>query len=192
MGSAETHVIRKCPPSKRRRIAHLQVTPTPVLPARHTGITVLPVCASCHRGFTGSKQIQLVLCARCHSPTCPICSRTCNGCPSSVPPTPALTTAPSPPDTPLASPLPSARRPALALNTNNTSGATPTTQIAGRRRKARDCDEEERDEAQSRKFVGDGALLGCGRAVCRNCSFETPESDLTTCYDCASRSPLEA
>ena len=61
------------------------------------------------------------------------------------------------------------------MNTNNTLGATPTTQIAGRRRKARDRDEEEKDEGDGRKFAGDGVLLGCGRVVCRNCSFETPE-----------------
>ena len=71
-------------------------------------------------------------------------------------------------------------------------------------------DEFER-EGEGRRELGDsekeGILPGCGRVVCRVCSFETPEryvdvelfelmlqtdfwghcSDLNTCYDCVGR-----
>ncbi|KAI1788604.1 hypothetical protein LXA43DRAFT_894376 [Ganoderma leucocontextum] len=167
------------------------------------------VCTSCHRAFPGAKQSQLVQCALCHAPTCTICSRTCNGCPPSVPPTPELTMSPatvspaSPDvvssDTPASLSLSfgnlnsdshgldDGRRPALASHTNMTG-------TVGKRRKVR---EHEDDREEGRKGLGEagderekeGILPGCGRIVCRGCSFETPESDLNTCYDCAGRSP---
>ena len=101
----------------------------------------------------------------CSLPTCPICSRTCNGCPPSAPPTPRLTDTSRLPDTPPISPIPNhnalSRRPALTSNTNIAQVAPPTA-LAGRRRKVRDGDsgddgveghkwlewsEEERDSA---------------------------------------------
>ncbi|KAI0740479.1 hypothetical protein C8Q76DRAFT_609255 [Earliella scabrosa] len=155
-----------------------------------------PICASCHRGFAGAKQNQLVQCARCHAPTCAICSRNCNGCPPSAPPTPALTSAPSLPETPLASPFPVSipRRPALVPNTNTALGATPPPPIVGRRRKARDREDEDgcKDMEYEMGEKVDDLVSGCGRTICRNCSFETPESDMTTCYDCAGSSPVQA
>ncbi|OJT05864.1 hypothetical protein TRAPUB_3277 [Trametes pubescens] len=62
--------------------------------------------------------------------------------------------------------------------------------VAGRRRKARDLDQEDEvssaGQAGYEGMEGVGEVLpGCGRTVCQKCAFETPESDLTTCFDCA-------
>ena len=84
----------------------------------------------------------------------------------------------------------------------------------GKRRKVREHELEREGEGR-RGELGDeekeqGVLPGCGRVVCRGCSFETPEryvdvglfafvlwtdprifdchcSDLNTCYDCVGR-----
>ncbi|KAI0349385.1 hypothetical protein OH77DRAFT_1432125 [Trametes cingulata] len=132
---------------------------------------------------------------RCHEPTCPICSRTCNGCPPSVPPTPALTSSSSTPDTPLMSP----QRPASALSVNMANarqdqpgGSTAAVAVAGRRRKVRELDRDDENAGIDGEDGGhedsvDGVLPGCGRTVCQKCAFETPASDLTTCLDCAAR-----
>lgn len=113
---------------------------------------------------------------RCHEPTCTICSRTCNGCPPSVPPTPALTRTASPssaPTTPLLSP----RQPTSELDMDMTSAqdrGAPST-VAGRRRKVRDLDQED-EVAGYEGMDGAGEVLpGCGRTVCQKCAFETPE-----------------
>ncbi|KAI0364651.1 hypothetical protein BV20DRAFT_974224 [Pilatotrama ljubarskyi] len=134
---------------------------------------------------------------RCHEPTCTICSRTCNGCPPSVPPTPALTSSSSTPDTPLLSP----QRPASALSVSMTNarqdqlGASAhvvAVAVAGRRRKVRELDQDDENAGIEGEDGGhdgsvDGVLPGCGRTVCQKCAFETPASDLTTCLDCAAR-----
>ena len=68
------------------------------------------------------------------------------------------------------------RRPALASHTNVTGTGT-----VGRRRKQRehdDTDDESRKgswEVEDERMRDTGILPGCGRVVCRGCSFETPE-----------------
>ncbi|OBZ73461.1 hypothetical protein A0H81_06926 [Grifola frondosa] len=105
----------------------------------------VPVCTSCHRAFN-TRPGQLALCARCKASTCTICSRTCNGCPPSLPPTPAHLLAHTPNDS-----FPSPRRAALALHTNtaNTAIAMPlaTQPTIGTRRKAREAAGDDEDWA---------------------------------------------
>ncbi|KAI0942489.1 hypothetical protein AcW1_003108 [Taiwanofungus camphoratus] len=137
------------------------------------------VCASCHRAFTARLSL-LIQCARCRAPTCAICSRTCTACPPSMPPTPALTFSPTPPPTPPHSP----KRAALALSTNTNAAPVATA----KRRKLRDADEDEKFGAEGEgKAEKEDVLPGCGRTVCRNCCFESPQSNTTTCHDCYSR-----
>lgn len=145
------------------------------------------VCASCHRAFTARLSL-LIQCARCVSPvrpetvhltrpggtdrcrapTCAICSRTCTACPPSMPPTPALTFSPTPPPTPPHSP----KRAALALSTNTNAAPVATA----KRRKLRDADEDEKFGAEGEgKAEKEDVLPGCGRTVCRNCCFESPQ-----------------
>nr|VWP01786.1 Regulator Ustilago maydis 1 protein [Ganoderma boninense] len=241
MGLSEPPRKRRMHTLKRRKLTHSTSANISDSSLTHPnppqlGTNLKVVCTSCHRAFPGAKQNQLVQCARCHAPTCTICSRTCNGCPPSVPPTPELTMSPatlSPatpavcsPDTPaslsLSGSVPFAnldgpeslgpggeRRPALASHTN-----VPGTGAVGRRRKNREHDDVDEEgwkgagEAEDERMRETGILPGCGRVVCRGCSFETPErygycipssfewltdlflalSDLNTCYDCAGRS----
>ena len=68
------------------------------------------------------------------------------------------------------------RRPALASNTNTAQSAGGAG--VGKRRKVREHELEQ--EGEGRRGLGDeekeqGILPGCGRVVCRGCSFETPE-----------------
>lgn len=226
MGLSEPSSGRRMHALKRRKLAHstspiFQDSPLSLPNAPPLG-TKAVVCASCHRAFPGVKQSQLVQCARyviavflcpfqesptridprrCQAPTCTICSRTCNGCPPSVPPTPELSMSPatvSPASPAACSPDISAslsisvsvsfgnmegslgmggeRRPALAPHTNVTGTGT-----VGRRRKQRehdDTDDESRKgswEVEDQRMRDTGILPGCGRVVCRGCSFETPE-----------------
>ncbi|KAI0696994.1 hypothetical protein C8T65DRAFT_662974 [Cerioporus squamosus] len=198
------HSGRRTHSMKRRKLTHppppaLDMVAKPdslLLPVSATAnhIKAAPVCASCHRAFFGAKQSQLVECARCRAVTCVICSRTCNGCLSSLP----VTSAPAPyAVAKLSMPLASSRRPALALHTNTALGGAPLP-FAGRRRKMRDRDCAEDDDGgcerlgngerdSEREKRDDGVLPGCERTVCRNCACEIPERELTTCYDCAAR-----
>ena len=68
------------------------------------------------------------------------------------------------------------RRPALASNTNTAQSAGGGG--VGKRRKVRE-DEFEQEGEGRRGGLGneekEGILPGCGRVVCRGCSFETPE-----------------
>lgn len=160
-------------------------SPSPTVPG---GSCVSPAIAhSPERSRTNSSNVigASVICThpptflrsyfRCHAPTCAICSRTCNGCPPSTPPTPALTSSPSLPGTPLVSPFPTLRRPVLAMNTNTALDPTPPP-IAGRRRKARDREEEEGGKADGDLAeTEEGVLPGCGRTVCRNCATESTQ-----------------
>ncbi|KAM5540042.1 hypothetical protein V8D89_006182 [Ganoderma adspersum] len=214
MGLSEPPSGHRMHALKRRKLAHSTspiVHDSPLsLPIPLQLGTKAVVCASCHRAFPGVKQSQLIQCARCHAPTCTICSRTCNGCPPSVPPTPELSMSPatvspaSPaactPDIPASLSISVSvsfgnmdgdheRRPALASHTN-----VPGTGTVGRRRKQREHDDVDDQgskgsgEVEDERMRDTGILPGCGRVVCRGCSFETPESDLNTCYDCAGRS----
>ncbi|PIL34312.1 hypothetical protein GSI_03087 [Ganoderma sinense ZZ0214-1] len=229
MGLSEFPNGRRMHTLKRRKLTH---STSPIISNSTLSLPNLPqlgakavVCASCHRAFPVARQSQLIQCARCHAPTCTICSRTCNGCPPSVPPTPELTMSPdtvspaspaacSPDTTPASLSLSASvsfgnldgpdtlglgggRRPALAPHTNVAAIGT-----AGRRRKNREHDDADEDgrkgscEAghEDERMQETGIVPGCGRVVCRGCSFETPESDLNTCYDCAGRStpPLQS
>ncbi|KAL1943722.1 hypothetical protein VTO73DRAFT_4167 [Trametes versicolor] len=189
---APTSTRRKIHPSKRRKLAHAESSVLSLSASHKPPNDIeLPICASCRRSFTGSRRNQLVQCARCHEPTCTICSRTCNGCPPSVPPTPALTRTASPSSTP-PTPLLSPHQPTseLGMDIASTQDRAAPSIVTGRRRKVRDLDQE--DEVSSAGQAGyegmEGAgevLPGCGRTVCQKCAFETPESDLTTCFDCA-------
>ncbi|KAJ7112903.1 hypothetical protein C8R44DRAFT_984786 [Mycena epipterygia] len=160
------------PSVKRRRLNPSQ----PIITVTHPSPQKQPakpaaagpgICTSCHRAAPGL----LLLCARCASPTCAICSRTCTACMPSQPPTPHLTWSPTP------SPAHSPRRLALALNAANTNHANASAGAgASKRKKLKDDGEEERAE--------EDADAGCGRTVCRECCFETPQESTTTCYDC--------
>ncbi|TBU21574.1 hypothetical protein BD309DRAFT_972847 [Dichomitus squalens] len=207
---------------KRRKLIHstsptLSTSPSLFVPLQLQPGPKAVVCTSCHRAFPGAKQSQLVQCARCHAPTCAICSRTCNGVPPpSVPPTPKLTMSPVSPASPgsrspdvRTPPLLSLsfldantspghllgsgdRRPALASHTNM---AQSTDGGGGKRRKRREHEQGQEDDG--RRVPGEsekeaGIVPGCGRVVCRGCSFETPEIDLNTCYDCAGHEPVHA
>ncbi|OSC98652.1 hypothetical protein PYCCODRAFT_980776 [Trametes coccinea BRFM310] len=186
MGIADMSAGRKVHPLKKRKLAPsvsatMPAQPASLIPAT-PGIVGTPICNSCHRAFAGSKRNQLVQCARCHEPTCMICSRTCNGCPPSEPPTPALTTSPSSvPDTPLMSPRRSSV--ALGLDLRNLQDHAPVQTLAGRRRKVRELDQDEdrtegrrrgRSDEEAEEEGAEEVLPGCGRTVCQKCCFETP------------------
>ncbi|KAI0643236.1 hypothetical protein C8Q79DRAFT_166735 [Trametes meyenii] len=199
MGLAEPSSRRKTHASKRRKLTRsMQSALLSTSSSFSSSVDIkVPVCTSCHRAFTGARRCQLVQCARCHEPTCTICSRTCNGCPPSVPPTPALTTSSSFSDD--LQPPPSPRRPTAVLGASMANAPSPASgppphAVAGRRRKAREFDRDGedanvcRDEGWCEAMEGvEDVLPGCGRVVCQRCSFETPQSDLTTCLDCAAR-----
>ncbi|EJF56915.1 hypothetical protein DICSQDRAFT_140759 [Dichomitus squalens LYAD-421 SS1] len=206
---------------KRRKIFHstsptLSTSPSVFVPLQLQPGPKAVVCTSCNRAFPGAKQSQLVQCARCHAPTCAICSRTCNGVPPpSVPPTPELTMSPVSPASP-GSRSPDARTPPLLslsfLDANASPGhlfgsggrrpalashrnmAQSPDGGGGKRRKRREHEHEHGQEDDGRRGHGDEkeAEPGCGRVVCQGCSFETPEIDLNTCYDCAGREPVHA
>ena len=74
---------------------------------------------------------------------------------------------------------------ALATDLRDARDHAPVQSLAGRRRKARDLDEDE-DGAVAKGVKGaveaegewtgnaDGVLPGCGRTLCQKCCFETP------------------
>lgn len=140
--------------------------------------TTVPTCISCHRGLNATKG--LIVCARCSSLTCAICSRTCTACPTSMPPTPYLTRSHTPSESP--------RRYALSLHSVNTNfGDTQRVSGGEKRRKGT---EEEKDYSLENWIdtLGEHDMTpGCGRTLCRGCCMENIESASTTCYDCAGR-----
>ncbi|KAF5370502.1 hypothetical protein D9615_010335 [Tricholomella constricta] len=181
-------------PSKRRKLAIALPPSHNILPSskdtrKPVAISTVPSCVSCHRALNTAQGL-LIICARCSSPTCAICSRTCTACPTSMPPTPYLTRSP----TPSPSPPPSPRRTALALHSANTNWGdpmrpAPTVVASGeKRRKAADEDSTDYSADSWLQSLGEHDLtLGCGRTVCRNCCTENIESASTTCYDCVGR-----
>jgi len=179
-------------PSKRRKLA-VTISPSPnvgtkdIKPVAIT--TAMPSCISCRRALNTAQGL-LVICARCSSPTCAICSRTCTASPTSMPPTPFLTRSPTPCPSPSLSP----RRSALTLHSANTNSGDPqrgTQTMAGsgeKRRKVVDDDNEDYSTDSWIRSLGEFDLArGCGRTICRNCCTENIESASTTCYDCALR-----
>jgi hypothetical protein len=204
---------------KRRRlnpnnqILALTEPSTPKLTQKTAAPTI---CASCHRAASIHP---LLLCPRsvlfpslspnplkvsrtrsCTAPTCTVCSRTCTArvpFPPPTSPTPLVAYAPTPASSPVAR-ADSTRRPALVLNAPNTN-ATPAAAV---KRKKPMRDDEERDpecDYYALPACEDGS--GCGRTLCRECCFESPQECVplfsfltrltrsssrssTTCYDC--------
>ena len=117
-----------------------------------------------------------LICTRCTSPVCAICSRTCTASPTSMPPTPHLTRSPTP------TPPPSPRRSApLSLNTWNTNlsdsqrGMIVGTTSGTKRRKAANEHYEANPDAMEHALGEFNLAEGCGRTICRNCSTENVE-----------------
>ncbi|THU97891.1 hypothetical protein K435DRAFT_965232, partial [Dendrothele bispora CBS 962.96] len=160
-------------------------------------------CVSCRRVFNVSKStLGLVLCARCTSPTCLICSRTCT---TQSPPPPPLPSS-NEPLTKQNSP----RRSALSMNslnlntdtnahtrTNALNTSTNSVESRGKRKTLKDNEDDISDSERNPNYNhnrGDKVandrdrntshMHGCGRTVCKNCCFENVASDTTTCYDC--------
>jgi len=119
---------------------------------------------------------------RCEKLTCNVCSRTCTHLPPSQPPTPMLSYSPTPPCTPLP-PLP--LRLAVTFQSAASAVAIRSPRVTSQQRKRREFDggsnlkdnqhmtEDFADESTDDEMIIDGH--GCGRKVCRNCSFENPQ-----------------
>ena len=119
---------------------------------------------------------------RCERLTCNVCSRTCTHLPPSQPPTPMLSYSPTPPCTPLP-PLP--LRLAVTFQSAVSAVAVKSPRVTSKQRKRRVFDggsnpndnqhmmEDLVDESIDDEMIIDGH--GCGRKVCRNCSFENPQ-----------------
>ncbi|KAJ7602414.1 hypothetical protein DFH06DRAFT_1201058 [Mycena polygramma] len=161
------------PQTKRRRLnppSNTSILLTESIPPKPAPKTsAVAVCASCHRASTASAT-PILVCPRCSAPTCTVCSRTCTSrTPFSMPNTSAHSWPPAP-----------RRRTALALNAPNTNTSAPV-----KRKKPRDDDERDSDqEEQARDGCVLGTGTGCGRTLCRECCFESPQESATTCYDC--------
>lgn len=119
---------------------------------------------------------------RCEKLTCNVCSRTCTHLPPAQPSTPILSYSPTPPCTPLP-PLP--LRLAVTFQSAVSSVAVNSPRVTSKQRKRREFDggnnsndnhhmaEDLVDEAPDDRMIIDGR--GCGKKVCRNCSFENPQ-----------------
>ncbi|KAJ7213279.1 hypothetical protein C8J57DRAFT_1730925 [Mycena rebaudengoi] len=176
---------RDARPQKRRRLADntslqpiITVTEPMASPTKQSK-NMAAICTSCQRAITALAGV--LLCARCASPTCAICSRTCTASMPSPPPTPHLTWSPTPTPSPSLSP----RRTVLALNSANTNSvlaAAHTAPTAAKRKKHKDDEEAAPDDEADY-----GCGSGCGRSVCRECCFENLQESTTTCYDCHGR-----
>ena len=124
--------------------------------------------------------------ARCEKLTCNVCSRTCTHLPPSQPPTPMLSHSPTPPCTPL-SPLP--LRLAVTFQSAASAVTVRSPRVTSQQRKRREFDggsnpkdnqhmaEDFVDESTDDEMIIDGH--GCGRKVCRNCSFENPRMSVS-------------
>jgi hypothetical protein len=123
---------------------------------------------------------------RCERLTCNVCSRTCTHLPPSQPPTPMLSYSPTPPCTPLP-PLP--LRLAVTFQSAASAAAVKLPRVTSKQRKRREFDggsnpndnhhmaEDFMDDAPNDEMIIDGR--GCGRKVCRNCSFENPQRSVS-------------
>jgi hypothetical protein len=123
---------------------------------------------------------------RCERMTCNVCSRTCTHLPPSQPPTPMLSYSPTPPCTPLP-PLP--LRLAVSFQSAVSAVAVKSPRVTSQQRKRREFDggsnpndnqhmtEDFADESTDDEMIIDGR--GCGRTVCRNCSFENPRMSVS-------------
>ena len=119
---------------------------------------------------------------RCGQLTCNICSRTCTHLPPTQPPTPMLSYSPTPPCTPLP-PLP--LRLAVTFQSAASAVALRSPRVTSKQRKRREFDggsNPNDNQHMMEDFLGDPTDdemiidgRGCGRKVCRNCSFENPQ-----------------
>ena len=195
----------KKPLKRRRLNDYGSLTPENCLsPSQPLPLTlrcgVVKPCSCCNRGLS-SKPGSSILCARfvfcsfdstaprplnlvtrCGQLTCNICSRTCTHLPPSPPITPMLSYSPTPPCTPL-SPLP--LRLAVTFQSAASAVAVRSPRVTSKQRKRREFDggsnpndnqhmaEDFFDEPANDGMIIDGH--GCGRKVCRNCSFENPQ-----------------
>ncbi|KAJ7186658.1 hypothetical protein C8R46DRAFT_277344 [Mycena filopes] len=172
------------PLPKRRRlnpmVSYAATTPTELIAPKITPKTSSSsICASCHRASTATA---ILFCSRCASPTCAVCSRTCNATLSDASPTPRPSVSPPPTNGSIAIP----RRQALALNAANTNADAHAPPAAIKRKKpSRHSDS---DEDKGHEPCDDSE--GCGRIVCRACCAESPKESTTTCYDCDGRGAM--
>ncbi|KAJ7024448.1 hypothetical protein C8F04DRAFT_1302052 [Mycena alexandri] len=171
------------PLPKRRRLNPLTPytaqKPTELNAAKIAPKTAGSICASCHRAATASA---ILFCSRCSSPTCAVCSRTCNATLSDASLAPRLSAS----STPMYGFTPTPRRSVLALNAANTNANANAAPAAVKRKKPRDSDE---DRLEGREPC-DNSTDGCGRIICRACCLESSQESTTTCYDCDRRSPI--
>ncbi|KIK63915.1 hypothetical protein GYMLUDRAFT_40127 [Collybiopsis luxurians FD-317 M1] len=187
----------KAPAQKRRKLSSpkLSTTFSPLVAlSAHLSTTrnTALACVSCHRRAQSASRSFIVFCARCSSPTCTVCSRTCSASAASHFLNTHLAWSPTPPPSPPEphSPPHSSRRFALSLNsvnTNSTYGYAQTN-APGKRKKLKE-DDPERDETQVRLEDEDENEevelgRGCGRTICKNCCFENIQNETITCHDC--------
>ncbi|KAF8921056.1 hypothetical protein CPB85DRAFT_1428074 [Mucidula mucida] len=134
------------------------------------------VCVSCSRALT-TRHSCLLLCSKCGSSTCFVCSRRCTGPGSS-----SQTLTPS--------------RSVLALNSPNTNlvaeHGTPNSAVSNKRKKAAEGDDDGANKVSRREKPDEAEeetedLSGCGKVFCQNCCVESVQSDSTACLDCLSR-----
>jgi len=153
-------------------------------------------CISCHRSLATpeGKQSQVVVCPRCCTSSCSICSRRCTALPPSMPPTPSLSYTPTPPGSPALSP-----EPLNGCEFEDTPRARTRAYVysqpvheeppMSRRRRSRDEDDEEGtvvggDDGDFSVKSAIESNPGCGRLMCKNCCIENSQTGITTCYDC--------
>ncbi|KAF9053940.1 hypothetical protein BDZ89DRAFT_1056497, partial [Hymenopellis radicata] len=122
------------------------------------------ICVSCNRALT-TRHSCLLLCSRCGSSTCFVCSRRCTGAGSS-----SQTLTPS--------------RSVLSLNSHNTNlvaeHGTPNSAVSHKRKKAAEGDDDGTNKVSRREKADEAEevtedLSGCGKAFCRNCCVESVE-----------------
>ncbi|KAF6754813.1 hypothetical protein DFP72DRAFT_1170101 [Ephemerocybe angulata] len=159
---------------------------------RPVGVQQQNCCVSCHRSLLGMPGGPVV-CARCESLSCRICSRRCTsgGFVKTSPPPPSRGRTGTPSErseSPNNSDLPTRRRRSSSMidldDENESANVDVETKRAGRRRKASSPD---RDDDRNGSYDEErGGAEGCGRTVCRSCCFEDVERDTSTCLDCCS------
>lgn len=161
---------------------------------RPVGVQQQNCCVSCHRSLLGMPGGPVV-CARCESLSCRICSRRCtsSGSGRMEPPTPNRSGTHTPSErseSPYESNMPKMRPRSSSMvdlddeNENTSTSKSAETRQTGRRRKASSPD---RDDVRDGSYYGDEVRgEGCGRTVCRSCCFEDVERDTSTCLDCCS------
>ncbi|KAJ3822306.1 hypothetical protein F5878DRAFT_581322 [Lentinula raphanica] len=186
-GKFVSHKRRKISSATKPATNSLPPLIAPSLSAVFKNAAIL-TCSSCHRHAQTVSKSSIVFCARCGSPTCTICSRTCT---APLPPPRSLTCPPVRPplDTEfdahsLQKAVAQPQRVALTFNSVN---ANTAVHPLGKKKRSKDDDLESVIQAvNSNEIENEKAELGrsCGRVVCKACCFESPENDIIACYDC--------